>query len=545
VSAGQQRIRCAACGFDVSYIGVLLLYLRRSSTRCTSFDVANSRHEIRVIQWARKKAIEIELRTTTLPAIKVGPDASGARQKIAFFPMIELSFAAGTVELRADNDDAAATVAPRIAKLAAWDPRTSSFRAPGAAYADVVRALVGAQIPYRDAARRYTELSHGARIHRDPRPYQSEALAAWRRHRCRGVVVLPTGAGKSHLGVLAIDDRRRSTLVVAPTLDLVRQWYDLLRASFGMPIGVVGGGEHDVQPLTVTTYDSAHLHIEHLGARFGFVIFDECHHLPSGAYSFAAQGALAPYRLGLTATPERGDGKHADLEALIGPTVYRKDIVELSGEYLSDYDVERVAVELTDEERLSYESERALYKTFVAKMGIRMTSPAAFGQFIMLSSRSAEGRRAMAAYRRQRQLAFAAPAKLDYVEHLLSVHRTDRTILFAEDNATAYEVSRRFLVPAITHQTKVRERSDILAGLADGRFGAVATSRVLNEGVDVPEANVAVVLSGSGSVREHVQRLGRILRKKAGKRAVLYELVTAGTAETFTSDRRREHSAYR
>jgi superfamily II DNA or RNA helicase len=249
--------------------------------------------------------------------------------------------------------------------------------------------------------------------------------------------------------------------------------------------------------------------------------------------------------LGLTATPERADGKESDLAHLIGPVVYRKDIVELSGEYLADYDVERIAVQLTEDERQLYDAERATYKSFVARSGIRMTSPAGFGQFIMLSSRSAEGRRAMAAYRKQRQLAFAAPAKLDYVEHLLFMHRGDRTILFTEDNATAYELSRRFLVPAITHQTKVRERSHVLAGLADGTYGAVATSRVLNEGVDVPEAGVAVVLSGSGSVREHVQRLGRILRKKGEKRAVLYELVTAGTTETFTSDRRREHSAYR
>jgi superfamily II DNA or RNA helicase len=359
------------------------------------------------------------------------------------------------------------------------------------------------------------------------------------------VVVLPTGAGKSHVGVLAIDDKRRSTLVVAPTLDLVRQWYDLLRASFGGPVGLLGGGEHDIQPLTVTTYDSAYLYLEHLGARFGLVVFDECHHLPSGAYALAAESSLAPYRLGLTATPERGDGKESELDRLIGPVVYRKDIVELSGEYLADYDVERIAVHLTDEERAIYDEERAIYKAFVTKMGIRMTGPADFGQFIKLSSRSADGRRAMAAYRKQRQLAFAAPAKLDYVEHLLSVHRRDRTILFAADNATAYEVSRRFLVPVITHQTKVRERSQILAGLSDGSFGAVATSRVLNEGVDVPEANVAVVLSGSGSVREHVQRLGRVLRKKPDKRAVLYELVTSGTTETFTSERRREHSAYR
>jgi superfamily II DNA or RNA helicase len=130
------------------------------------------------------------------------------------------------------------------------------------------------------------------------------------------------------------------------------------------------------------------------------------------------------------------------------------------------------------------------------------------------------------------------------VEHLLHRHRADRTLLFTQDNATAYDISRRFLVPAITHQTRVTERSEILEGLSAGRYRAVVTSKVLNEGVDVPDANVAIIVSGSGSVREHVQRLGRVLRKVGDKRAVLYELVTADTHETFTSERRREHSAY-
>ncbi len=125
------------------------------------------------------------------------------------------------------------------------------------------------------------------------------------------MVVLPTGAGKTQVAVMAIDDERRSTLVVAPTLDLVRQWYDLLRATFGLEVGVVGGGEHEVQPLTVTTYDSAYIHMEHLGARFGLLVFDECHHLPSPTYALAARHAIAPYRLGLSATPERTDGRDA------------------------------------------------------------------------------------------------------------------------------------------------------------------------------------------------------------------------------------------
>ncbi len=453
--------------------------------------------------------------------------------------MLALTFVSGTLEIRgiAEGD----SPVPR----ASWDARASCFRAPAVAYADIIRALVRDKVPYEDNARAYVELPHGATVHREPRPYQAEAVAAWKRARGRGVVVLPTGAGKTHVAVMAIEDKRRATLVVAPTLDLVRQWYDLLRATFPLPVGIVGGGSYDVQPITVTTYDSAYMHMEHLGARFGLIVFDECHHLPGAAYALASRFCIAPYRLGLTATPERTDGREADLDELIGPTIYRRDIVELAGDYLAEYDVEQVSVDLSPSEREEYEAERAVYRGFVQENHIRMSSPTGWAEFIMLSSRSPDGRRAMAAYRRQRELAFAAPAKLEYVELLLHVHRGDRAILFTQDNATAHAVSRRFLVPSITHQTKVKERSDILAGLASGVYGAVVTSKVLNEGVDVPDANVAIVISGSGSVREHVQRLGRVLRKREGKRAVLYEIVSSGTNETYTSERRREHSAYR
>jgi len=211
--------------------------------------------------------------------------------------------------------------------------------------------------------------------------------------------------------------------------------------------------------------------------------------------------------------------------------------------YLADYQTVRLEVELSAADRQEYKSERAIYLGFLAAQGIRMGTPSGWSDFIIRSSRSAEGQRAMAAYRRQREIAFAAPAKLDYVEHLLARHREDRVLLFTDDNATAYTVSRRFLVPAITHQTKVRERSDILTGLARGRYGAVVTSKVLNEGVDIPAASVAIVISGSGAVREHVQRLGRILRKSGDKEATLYEVVTKGTVEEFSSNRRRQHSA--
>jgi superfamily II DNA or RNA helicase len=448
---------------------------------------------------------------------------------------LQLTFVAGTLELRGLSADAPAPAGCQ------WDPRAACHRAPAIAYAEVVRALVRDKIEHEDRARAYATLDRGMQIRRAPRPYQAEALEAWQSQRSRGVVVLPTGAGKSQLACMAIDAKRRATLVVAPTLDLVRQWYDLLRTTFGVEVGVIGGGDYDVQPLTVTTYDSAYLHMERLGNQFGLLVFDECHHLPATSYAIAARAAIAPFRLGLSATPDR----EQILDELIGPITYRKEITDLAGDFLAEYDTERVDVELSPSERAEYDRERALYREFVVKSGIFMGDPRGWSEFIMLSARSPEGRRAMAAYRRQRQLAFCAPAKLDFVESLLARHHGERSLLFTQDNATCYEVSRRFLIPAITHQTKVKERSALLARLADGTYRALVTSKVLNEGVDIPSASVAIVISGSGAVREHVQRLGRVLRQQAGKRAVLYELITAGTAEQYTSDRRREHVAYR
>ena len=198
---------------------------------------------------------------------------------------------------------------------------------------------------------------------------------------------------------------------------------------------------------------------------------------------------------------------------------------------------------MTDDERQAYDEARRVYREFVIRQGIRMSSPDGWSQFIIRASRSAAGRRALAAYQRHKQLAFAAPSKLAYVEALLHRHRRDRALLFTERNDAAYALSRRFLTPIITHQTKVSERARILEDFAAGVYNALVTSKVLNEGVDLPAANVGIVISGSGSVREHVQRLGRILRKQGDKTAVLYELVANDTTEVFTSHRRRSDRA--
>lgn len=451
---------------------------------------------------------------------------------------IALEWFAGTLRLRGS------VLGPPCAR---WDPNEACFHAPASAYAAIVLWLKARELTFIDSARAYRELSLTSSL---PalRPFQRDAVAAWRATMRRGTVVLPTGAGKTVVAMAAIAQSQRSTLVVVPTLDLMAQWRRRLAEAFALnpdDIGLVGGGSHDIRELTVSTYDSAWAHMQHFGNRFGLVVFDEVHHLCSESYAVAARMCLAPYRLGLTATPERADGKDALLSELVGDICFRREIEELEGAYLAPYDLHSVEIELTVASRLAYDTARQTYREFIVDQGIRMSSASGWGEFIKRSGRTAEGRAALLAYRTQRAIAFAAPEKLAQLSRILAQHQGVRTLVFTDDNATAYTIARQFLVPVITHQTKVKERATILQGFADGTLPVVATSRVLNEGIDVPDAQVAVIMSGSGSVREHVQRLGRILRPKAGKRAVLYELVTKDTAEAFTSQRRRQHSAYR
>lgn len=412
-------------------------------------------------------------------------------------------------------------------------------------YRRALAMLIRAGHDVDDQARQYCELDRRPHEVRVPYPHQREAHDAWIAHRRRGVVVLPTGAGKSHVAEMAISSTQRSTLVIVPTLDLVAQWARNLERSFGGPIGVIGGGSFEVEDISVSTYDSAYLHMDRFGDRFGLVIFDEAHHLPGESLSQAAELCIAPYRLGLTATPERPDGRHSLLDELVGPIVLRRTVTELTGEYLADYETIRIDVELSAAEREAYDAARAEYRGFIQSKGIRLGGPGGWQRFIEATSRSGEGRSALQAYLTQKRLAQASASKVERLGELLARHKNQKLLFFTAENRTVHEISRKFLVPVITHETPTAERRVILDGLGDGRWNVVGTSRVLNEGVDMPDVSIGVILSGTGSVREHVQRLGRILRRRQGKRAVLYELVTADTSESFTSQRRRAHEAYR
>lgn len=427
-----------------------------------------------------------------------------------------------------------------------WDPRIGRARAPACEYGRFIEAHRDRRPALEDRARGYERLDTLRHLStRTARPYQEEAVAAWKQARWRGIVVLPTGAGKSYVSERIIAETRRSTLVIVPTLDLLSQWYGNLRAAFGCDIGLLGGGTHDIRPLTVTTYDSAAIYMERYGDRFGLLIFDEVHHLPAPGYARAAEGAIAPLRLGLTATLERTDGAHAWLDTLVGPVCYRKEITDLAGEFLAEYYTEVIRVSLSADEQARYDALRARYRAFVDLCGIRMSSSDGWKQFLIQSSRSKDGRAAFRAFLDSKRIAHGTERKLETVQSIVADEWGRRTLIFTNDNDTAWRISQRLLAPCITHHTDTKERRAWLDAFAAGEINVLVTSRVLNEGVDLPSAEVAIIVSGTGTVRESVQRLGRILRPGPNKQAVLYELVTEGTSETRTSERRREHDAYR
>ena len=424
-----------------------------------------------------------------------------------------------------------------------YDERIQSFRAKAISYRDLILKLKEEEIGYEDNAKAYKTLPLTLKKEIIPRPHQKEALKAWLTPK-KGVVILPTGSGKTILAVLAISVIKRSTLIVVPTIDLMNQWQEVLSQFFDVPIGALGGGERHFEDIMVTTYDSARLIVESKGNQFGFLIVDECHRLPSSQNRLVAEASLAPFRLGLTATVERQDGAENLLYELIGELVYEAKIKDMVSNVLAPYDVVQIDVHLSEKEKEEYQASRSLYTSFLRQNRINFSYPGAWGQFIIQSGRSDAGRKAFEAYHRQKKIPQWAEEKFSRLWDILTEHSHDALIIFTDDNQVAYRIARMFLVAAITHKTKAKERKKLLDDFRSGVLKVLVTSRVLNEGVDVPEARVGVVFSGTGAVREHVQRLGRILRNTPGKRAILYELVTADTNEQNVNERRRQHHAY-
>lgn len=420
------------------------------------------------------------------------------------------------------------------------DSRSNSLISYGINYKKITEYLKEKNIAYEDLVLNLLPLGQLPKIKVKLRDYQKEAIKSWSQEKM-GSIVLPTGAGKTIIGLKIIEMINSPTLIVVPTLDLVKQWTQMLSQSFNIEIGNIGGGTENIQPITVSTYDSAYIKAPFIGNKFLLIVFDEVHHLPAPSYRQIAETYIAPFRLGLTATLEREDHLDTDFPYLIGKTTFRITANELAkNNYLANYVIERKQIFMSEEENQKYKENMAVYHTCLKKIGLNMNSYNSFKRLIMISSRNNLARRALVARNKAIDIALNSRSKMDEIRKILSENKNIKTIIFTQHNKLVYDISNAFLIPFITYKSSKEEREDVLGGFKDGRYKAIVTSKVLDEGIDVPDAQLGILVSGTGSSREFVQRLGRLLRpKNDNQQARLIEIVSSGTSETLTSKRRQ------
>jgi superfamily II DNA or RNA helicase len=442
---------------------------------------------------------------------------------------MRIRFDRGTLVVEAEMEGERPEEVPE----AVWDAELRAWRVPADRHAWLISWLAAGRVRISDEMR-----VRGAAFEwKLPalRWYQEAALARWEGAGARGVVALPTGAGKTLVALSAIARMGVTTLCLVPTRLLLDQWARALAACASQPIGRLGDGDHVVAPITVATYASAVSWMPRIGDRFGLVIVDEAHHVGGWCPAELFEMMVARARLGLTATPPDDAGA---LERHVGPVVYSLTVSDLAGGALASYEVTTVPIALEHEERSRY---RALRGRFAAGYSAfqRAMPDGAWREFVRASSQTIQGRAALAAWREYRALLAYPRGKRVKVRELLAQHPDSRALVFTADNATAYAIARELLVMPITYEIGRAERVRAIEAFRSGECPVLVSSQVLEEGFDVPEADIAIVVGGSSSVRRHVQRIGRVLRPREGKRARIYELTVEDTTEVSYVERRR------
>ncbi|BDZ42660.1 helicase [Paraoerskovia sediminicola] len=380
---------------------------------------------------------------------------------------------------------------------------------------DLAGYVDGEKHPIALTTETVTTSDDGAQVRKpwSVRPYQEQAIEGfW--HGGSGVVVLPCGAGKTIVGAGAMARSGTTTLILVTNTVSARQWRDELLRRTDLTedeIGEYSGARKEIKPVTIATYQvlttrrkGVYTHLELLDARdWGLVLYDEVHLLPAPIFRMTAD-LQARRRLGLTATLVREDGREDEVFSLIGPKRYDapwKDI-EAQG-YIAPADCVEVRLTLPESERMVY------------------------------ATAEPEDR-----YR----LAASATGKNRVVERIVAQHPEDQVLVIGQYIDQLEELSEHLDAPLITGATTVRERQRLYDAFRSGEINHLVVSKVANFSIDLPEASVAIQVSGSfGSRQEEAQRLGRIMRPKAdGRTAHFYAVVARDTVDQdFAAHRQR------
>lgn len=352
----------------------------------------------------------------------------------------------------------------------------------------------------------------------EPRKYQYAASAAYYAGGApsggSGVVVLPCGAGKTIVGLVTMADIQRATLILTPNTIAVRQWIQEIVDKTDIPPEMVGeytGERKDICPITVSTYQiltyrrSEEEDFPHFALftsyDWGLIIYDEVHLLPAPVFRITAE-IQARRRLGLTATLVREDGREADVFSLIGPKKYDVPWRELERQgWIATAECHEIRVGMTEDEQLNY---------------------------------------ALAEEREKYRLAAESPAKLTMTRYLAERHRDDQVLIIGQYIDQLKLLASDLEAPLLTGRTPTAQREKLYDQFRRGDLKRLVVSKVANFAIDLPDANVAIQVSGTfGSRQEEAQRLGRILRPKSdGSLAYFYSIVTRDTRDQdFSANR--------
>ena len=354
---------------------------------------------------------------------------------------------------------------------------------------------------YVDGESHPIALNHDGWAIRDYQQYAAESF--WEGG--SGVVVLPCGAGKTIVGAASMAQAQTTTLILVTNTVAGRQWRDeLLRRTTLTPeeIGEYSGEKKEIRPVTIATYQvvtrktkGEYRALELFDSRdWGLIIYDEVHLLPAPVFRMAAD-LQSRRRLGLTATLVREDGREDDVFSLIGPKRYDAPWKELEmAGYIATAECVEVRTTLSDDERLTY---------------------------------------ATAETRERYRLAACSKAKLGVVDKLLAKHEGQQTLIIGAYVDQLEEIAARIDAPLVDGKTTTKKREEAFQAFRDGAISTLVVSKVANFSIDLPEAAVAIQVSGTfGSRQEEAQRLGRLLRPKAdGAEAVFYTVVARDTLD--------------